>query len=75
MIVNIGDMLSEMSKGYFISTKHRVVNPTGVLARQNRLAMPLFIHPKSDVRLSERYTAGQYRNERFAQIGLPSDSE
>jgi hypothetical protein len=32
--------------------------------------MPLFIHPRKDVRLSERTTAGQYLDERLREIGL-----
>jgi hypothetical protein len=32
--------------------------------------MPLFLHPKSTVRLSEKYIAGEYLNERLKEIGL-----
>jgi len=68
--VNSGDMLKEASAGYYPSTTHRVMNPTGPSARLPRYSMPLFIHPAKEVRLSERHTAGSYLEERLTQIGL-----
>lgn len=70
IIVNAGDMLQEASGGYFKSTTHRVVNPTGLGATISRYSMPMFIHPHSDVRLSEKYTAGEYLDERLRELGL-----
>jgi hypothetical protein len=32
--------------------------------------MPLFLHPRDEVVLSDRYTAGQYLDERLKEIGL-----
>jgi hypothetical protein len=32
--------------------------------------MPLFLHARQSVRLSERYTAGSYLEERLREIGL-----
>lgn len=69
LIINIGDMLQEASGGYFPSTTHRVVNPTGA-ANQGRISMPLFLHPRPDVVLSSRYTADSYLNERLSELGV-----
>lgn len=70
IVVNSGDMLREASGGHYPSTTHQVVNPRGPEARLPRYSMPLFLHARSDVRLSERYTAGSYLNERLREIGL-----
>ncbi|WP_338846532.1 2OG-Fe(II) oxygenase family protein [Massilia sp. W12] len=69
LIVNIGDMLNEASRGYYPSTIHRVLNPTGDAARESRVSLPLFLHPRPDVVLSERYTAGSYLSERLQELG------
>ena len=68
LIINVGDMLQEASGGYFPSTTHRVINPEGRTARNSRISLPLFLHPRPDVRLSTRYTAGEYLNERLAEL-------
>ncbi len=68
LIVNIGDMLQEASAGYFPSTTHRVVNPTGAQQNTSRISLPLFLHPRVDVVLSDRYTAGGYLSERLAEL-------
>jgi len=70
MVVNAGDMLQEASGGYFPSTSHRVVNPQGALAREPRYSMPLFLHARPEVRLSDRYTAATYLKERLTALGL-----
>ena len=70
VIVNVGDMLQEATGYYYPSTLHRVTNPTGEDAKQSRLSMPLFLHPSDTIRLSNRYTAGEYRMERYAELGL-----
>jgi isopenicillin N synthase-like dioxygenase len=72
VVVNCGDMLQMASGGHFRSTTHRVVNPTGDEARRARLSMPLFLHPRPEVRLSDRHTAGSYLEERLREIGLKS---
>lgn len=68
LVVNIGDMLQEASGGYFPSTSHRVVNPDGSARSRRRLSAPLFLSPRLDVVLSERYVAGEYLDERLAEI-------
>ncbi|NGN97594.1 isopenicillin N synthase family oxygenase [Grimontia sp. S25] len=70
LIVNIGDMLQEASGGYFPSTTHRVVNPDGADMTKSRISLPLFLHPKPEVVLSERYTANSYLVERLRELGL-----
>lgn len=71
IVVNIGDMLQEATEYYYISTTHRVINPSGEQAKRARLSMPTFVHAKADVRISERYpTAAMYLDERLQELGL-----
>lgn len=67
--INTGDMLQEASGGYFPSTTHQVVNPD-TSANVSRYSIPMFVHPRKEVRLSERYTAGEYLEQRLREIGL-----
>lgn len=75
IVINAGDMLQEATGGYYISTTHRVMNPSGPTAKDPRYSMPLFIHPRPEVRLSERHTAGSYLEERLREIGLLKPGE
>src|SRR3990167_8259578 len=68
LIVNIGDMLQEASGHYYPSTVHRVLNPTGEGAKKSRISLPLFLHPRREVVLSERYTVESYFNERLEEL-------
>lgn len=70
LVVNIGDMLQEASAGYYPSTQHRVVNPTGEGSKKSRVSLPLFLHPRPDVVLSDRHTAGSYLDERLRELGV-----
>lgn len=70
LIVNIGDMLQEASGHYFPSTTHRVINPEGADASRSRISLPLFLHPRPDVQLSDRYTAHTYLQERLRELGV-----
>lgn len=70
LIVNIGDMLQEASGHYFPSTTHQVVNPEGQDQTKSRISLPLFLHPKPEVKLSERYTADSYLKERLKELGV-----
>ena len=70
LIINIGDMLQEASRGYYPSTIHRVVNPSEPKLNVSRVSLPLFLHPKEDVVLSERYTAKSYLAERLQELGM-----
>lgn len=69
--INIGDMLNLASGGYYPSTPHRVINPPSG-ENISRFSMPLFLHPNSDVRLSENHTADSYLLERLRELGLAS---
>lgn len=75
IIVNVGDMLQECTEHYYPSTTHRVVNPEGDAARQVRMSMPLFLHPRDDVVLSKKHTAKSYREERYRELGLLAEDE
>ena len=68
LIVNIGDMLEEASGHYYPSTVHRVLNPTGEARLKSRISLPLFLHPRRDVVLSDRYTVGTYFDERMQEL-------
>lgn len=70
LIINIGDMLQEASGGYFPSTSHRVINPEGADKTRSRISLPLFLHPRPDVVLSERHTADSYLKERLRELGV-----
>ena len=70
MIINVGDMLSECTRGFYRATPHRVINPTCEYAKQSRVSSPLFLHPREEVVLSERHTAGSYYEERMRELGL-----
>tara|TARA_Y100000758_G_scaffold296028_1_gene254589 strand:+ start:562 stop:1398 length:837 start_codon:yes stop_codon:yes gene_type:complete len=69
IVINIGDMLQEASSGYFPSTIHRVINPKNT-QNLSRYSIPLFLHPRPEVILSDRYTADSYLLERLKEIGL-----
>lgn len=75
LVINTGDMLAECTQGYYRATTHRVINPQGSAAKKSRLSMPLFLHPREEVRLSDRHTAGTYRKERLEELGLLEASE
>lgn len=66
--VNIGDMLEICTKDYYRSTLHRVVNPVG--SNGSRLSMPLFLHPRKEVKLTENKTAGEFLHERLKELGV-----
>jgi isopenicillin N synthase-like dioxygenase len=69
IVVNSGDMLQECTRGYYKATTHRVCNPMDATANQSRLSMPLFLHPRDEVVLSERYTRLSYLTERLKELG------
>lgn len=70
IIVNCGDMLEELTNGYYKSTTHRVVNPAPAFNKKSRYSAPLFLHPSKDFMLSSKYTAGEYLTERLKELGL-----
>jgi isopenicillin N synthase-like dioxygenase len=85
IVVDSGDMLQNLTNGFYKSTTHRVVNPTH--SREERFSMPCFVHPRKEVDLTplpscvdrtggeRRYhaiTAGDYLDRRLREIGLVS---
>ncbi|QDT17279.1 isopenicillin N synthase family dioxygenase [Alienimonas californiensis] len=80
IVADSGDMLQNLTGGVIRSTVHRVVNPPGEGARQARLSMPFFCHPRPDVDLTpldlpgaepQRFrtlTAGEFLTERLKAI-------
>ena len=70
LIVNIGDMLQEVTGGYLPSTSHRVATPDTKQPTVSRMSLPLFLHPRPDVVLSSRYTAKQYLMQRLDELGV-----
>lgn len=84
LVVNVGDMLERLTNGKLKSTIHRVVNPPPELMATPRYSIPFFMHPRSEMDLSslascvdeihtrqfEDITAGEFLNQRLAEIGL-----
>lgn len=83
IIVDSGDMLQQLTNGYYRSTTHRVVNPDD--DRTRRFSMPYFVHPRPDVDLTPlpecvaqtggeakfgSTTAEAYLTERLQALGL-----
>ncbi len=84
IVINVGDMLQRLTNNYLKSTTHRVVNPPRSQWHVPRLSLPFFLHPRNDMSLAclgscvsnenpcqySPITAGDYLNERLAEIGL-----
>lgn len=84
IVVNVGDMLQRHTNGKLKSTTHRVVNPPREKWGTSRFSIPFFLHPRSEMRLDclpscvpagqqpqwEPITAGEFLDERLAEIGL-----
>lgn len=77
LIVNVGDMLQELTDHYYISTSHRVTKPEGEKSGVARMSTPLFLHPHAGDFLSDKYpTAKEYLDERLRELGiLTGDTE
>jgi isopenicillin N synthase-like dioxygenase len=84
IVVNVGDMLQRHTNGKLKSTTHRVVNPPREKWGSSRFSIPFFLHPRSEMRLDclascvpagekpmwEPISAGEFLDERLAEIGL-----
>ncbi len=84
LVINVGDMLQRLTNGRLKSTTHRVVNPPREKWGTSRYSIPFFLHPKGSMSLNcldncvsedapkqfSDITAGDYLNERLAEIGL-----
>ena len=67
--VNNGDMLALATDDFYPSTKHRVINPDAG-ANTSRYSMPMFLHPRPEVELSQGFTADMFLQQRLGEIGL-----
>ena len=67
LVVNSGDMLKEMTDGYYPSTTHRVLNPSRHENIENvsRISVPFFLTARAEVGLAERDTSGSDLQERL----------
>lgn len=84
LVVNVGDMLERLTNKRMKSTIHRVVNPPRDKMNKPRYSIPFFMHPRSDMNLAclpncideehpklfEDITAGEFLDQRLAEIGL-----
>ncbi len=84
IIVNVGDMLARFTNDKLKSTIHRVVNPPREKMGTSRYSIPFFMHPISEMDLTclqsciddnnpkkyEDITAGEFLDQRLAEIGL-----
>jgi isopenicillin N synthase-like dioxygenase len=84
LVVNVGDMLERFTNKKLKSTIHRVVNPPRHLMNTPRYSIPFFMHPRSEMSLAalpscvdksnpklwEDITAGEFLDQRLREIGL-----
>jgi isopenicillin N synthase-like dioxygenase len=71
MIVNIGDMLQEMTNGEYKATTHRVIVPEGEDASGDRMSCPCFIHPLPNTYLSDTWPrSSDYLMQRLVELGV-----
>jgi isopenicillin N synthase-like dioxygenase len=84
VVINVGDMLQNLTNGVYRSTTHRVVNPPRKEWNKRRLSIPFFGHVLRHMSLSplpqfiehghepeyRNITAGAYLDERLKEIGL-----
>ena len=80
-IINIGDLLMRWTNDRWLSTLHRVVNPTATSGKSGpRLSIVFFNHPNYDVLIEciappgaakhPPVLSGDYRDFKYAKIGL-----
>ena len=80
-VVNIGDLLMRWTNDRWLSTLHRVVNPTATSGKSGpRLSIAFFNHPNYDVLIEciappgaakhPPVLSGDYRDFKYAKIGL-----
>jgi len=84
IVVNVGDMMARLTNNKLKSTIHRVVNPPKEKMKTSRYSIPFFMHPISEMDLTcldncidkenpktyDDMTAGQFLDQRLAEIGL-----
>ena len=50
IVIDSGDMIQNITNGYFKSTTHRVINPDN--SSERRFSLPFFVHPRPECDLS-----------------------
>lgn len=65
MVINAGDMLQLATNGFYPSSTHRVVNPSGDGRFRSRMSTPIFLHPADDAVLSPEWKALPFLEERI----------
>ena len=83
IVVDCGDMIQNITNGFFKSTTHRVVNPSN--SREERFSIPFFVPPKDETDLSPlpslvkdkkspyiSISAKEYLANRLKEIGIKS---
>ncbi|WP_020134226.1 2OG-Fe(II) oxygenase family protein [Streptomyces sp. 351MFTsu5.1] len=67
-VINAGEMLEQITGGYYRATEHRVRFPAGGDGGRSRFSMPMFLHPAGDIRLNEQYTAASFLRKRIDDL-------
>jgi isopenicillin N synthase-like dioxygenase len=81
-VINIGDLMQQWTNDRWVSTVHRVRNPTGDAAKRARLSLGFFCHPNFDAPVSAlpgtvepgsaaRYApilAGEYMHQKISAV-------
>jgi len=76
IIVNIGDMLQEMTNGEYKATTHRVVVPEGEDGSGDRMSCPCFIHPVPGTYLSDTWPRSEdYLMQRLRELGVAGNAK
>lgn len=70
LAINIGDMLETATNGYYKSTLHQVINPVDDSRHNSRYSIPLFLHPRPNVKLTADKTSGEFLEERLRALGV-----
>eukprot|EP00392_Amoebophrya_sp_AT5.2_P001482 g1484.t1 len=67
IVINIGDMLQEMTNREYIATTHRVLK----LEEGERMSTPCFVHAKPKTYISDKYpTAHDFLMQRLRELGV-----
>ena len=70
LAINIARMLSLVTNDLYKSTLHRVINPSDEKKHLSRYSIPLFLHPRPDVKLKDDLTAAEMLNARRRELGI-----
>lgn len=69
LILNGGDALAELTGNYYRSALHRVrIDPARDM--EPRMSLPFFLHARTDARLSDKWIAGDFLQDRLKRLGV-----